>query len=121
MAGDYLPGGFPPYQPGGTVNLLGPDGRPINDGYLANDGMALPHVVTYASIFNSAQKTYWHDRWDNAMRFSRQSALVMRNDAYPAVRAIAWRSADVRLFARAFPPLELPSLARWAAALLIVV
>lgn len=46
------------------------------------DDLALPHVWTFASVLGSAYRAYWHDRWDEAMRHARESALVMRNDCH---------------------------------------
>jgi 8-oxo-dGTP pyrophosphatase MutT (NUDIX family) len=62
--------------------LLGPDGRPLANDEKPYDAFALPHVLTYGSLFNAAQRTYWHDRFDEAMRFSREAALAMRRDPY---------------------------------------
>lgn len=42
---------------------------------------ALPHVLTFASIMQSANRVYsW--RWDEALRNSREDALGMRRDAF---------------------------------------
>jgi hypothetical protein len=43
--------------------------------------MALPHVYTFASLFNLATRSYsW--RWDEAYKNSRQDALAMRRDCF---------------------------------------
>ncbi len=65
---------------GGVPTLLGLDGRPLNGQEQPYDAFAVPHVITYGTLFSAAQKTYWHDRFDEAMAFSRQAALVMRRD-----------------------------------------
>lgn len=60
--------------------LYGPDGKPLGkDGY---GDLALPHVLTYASILGGAYKTYFHGRHDEAQRFGRDHAVRMRNDAF---------------------------------------
>ncbi len=67
---------------GGMSALLGPDGRPLDGPEKPYDAFALPHVLTYGSLFNAAARTYWHDRFDEAMRFGRDAALAMRRDPY---------------------------------------
>lgn len=61
--------------------LYGPDGRPIYANPEHDDGFALPHVYTFASIISGAYNAYWHDRWDEALKHSRESALAMTRDA----------------------------------------
>lgn len=46
------------------------------------DNFALPHVWTFSSVLGSAYKTYWHDRFDEAMKHSREDAVLMRNDCH---------------------------------------
>lgn len=46
------------------------------------DGLALPHVFSFATIVGGANQVYWHDRYDEAMRHCRENALVMRHDAF---------------------------------------
>jgi hypothetical protein len=46
------------------------------------DRFALPHVLTFSSILSTAWKTYWHDRWDEALRHGRENALSMTRDAF---------------------------------------
>lgn len=46
------------------------------------DSFALPHVWTFSAVLGSAYRTYWHDRWDEAMRHAREDAIVMRNDCH---------------------------------------
>lgn len=55
--------------------LLDHTGKPF-------DSFALPHVMTYQAIMGSAYKSYYHDRWDEAYRHSREDALVMRRDGF---------------------------------------
>lgn len=63
-----------------------PGGRPLHDAYDAAEGtdhLAIPHVFSFASLIGGANKTYWHERFDEAMRHSRENALAMRRDAFP--------------------------------------
>lgn len=46
------------------------------------DDFALPHVFTFAGLVQGASKTYWHDKWDEALIDSRKNALHMRRDAF---------------------------------------
>ena len=46
------------------------------------DGLALPHVFSFASIIGGASQTYWHTRFDEAMRHARENALAMRRDCF---------------------------------------
>ena len=72
--------------PGGAELLFGPDGRPLTrdtSGRLYQpDGFALPHVLTFTSIISGADHTLFHERFDEAMRSSRQDALIMENDCF---------------------------------------
>jgi Protein of unknown function (DUF935) len=62
------------------VTLYDHCGRPIARQPYGPD--AVPHVLTFGSLFGTSWKTYLHDRWDEALRESRESALVMRRDAF---------------------------------------
>ncbi len=46
------------------------------------DGFAVPHVFTFASLFQGGFKTYFQERWDEALRHHRTNALAMRRDAW---------------------------------------
>lgn len=47
----------------------------------AVDEFALPHVLTFSSIWNSGQRVYsW--RWDEALKSNRENAVGMRRDAF---------------------------------------
>lgn len=62
-----------------------PDGRPLHDipeNHRDSSGLALPPVFSFAAVVGGASKTYWHDRFDEALRHSRENALAMRRDAY---------------------------------------
>lgn len=63
--------------------LLGPDGRVISREAAPGppyDDYAIPHVITFQSIIGTAQRAYWHDKFDEALRDDRRNALAMRND-----------------------------------------
>jgi hypothetical protein len=53
------------------------NGQPITP---RPDGMPIPHAVGFVATVGSAMKAYYHGRYDEAVRHSRESALVMRND-----------------------------------------
>ncbi len=42
----------------------------------------IPHAITYSAILQGSDRTYWHNRWDEAYRTCRENALVMRRDAF---------------------------------------
>lgn len=67
----------PAYPPG---SILDQNGRPWREQF---DGQnwAIPHVTTFAGLLGQTFRAYWHDKWDEARRHSRQDALVMENDA----------------------------------------
>jgi hypothetical protein len=46
-----------------------------------DDGLDIPHPITFAALYRGAAYTYYH-LWDEAMRHSRQNALAMRRDAW---------------------------------------
>lgn len=63
--------------------ILNPDSPAHAGGMIARQQgvFALPHVITYSSVFSSAYRTYsW--RWDEAYRNSQADALSMRRDAF---------------------------------------
>lgn len=43
---------------------------------------ALPHVLQFSGIIGGAWRTYYHGQYDEAMHFSQEDALAMRNDAW---------------------------------------
>jgi hypothetical protein len=45
-------------------------------------GMSVPHVISFASIVGTASATYWHSRFDEAIRDSQGNADAMRNDPF---------------------------------------
>lgn len=65
----------------GQSRILDPSGRPFPMRDVYGD-MALPHVLTFPSLYGSAWKTYLHGKWDEAMRHSRENALELRRDAF---------------------------------------
>jgi hypothetical protein len=64
----------------GRLALCDASGRPLQSSPYGHS--AVPHILTFASTFGSSWKTYLHDRWDEALRDSRQHALEMRRDAF---------------------------------------
>lgn len=44
-------------------------------------GMAVPHVVSLQAVIGTAWHTYWHGKYDEALRDSQENADAMRNDA----------------------------------------
>ncbi len=49
--------------------------------FLSPQNLALPHVFSFASLYNTATSSYsW--RWDEAYKYSREAALSMRRDAF---------------------------------------
>lgn len=55
-------------------------GRP--DGSAHPSGIAIPHAFTFVARHGGADNTYWHGRFDEAMRHAREDAEVMRRDAF---------------------------------------
>lgn len=76
--------------PNGKPVLLDHRGEPIPtrpdtgrpDGSARIGGIALPHVMTFVARQGGAFQTYWGERYDEALRQSREDAEVMRRDAY---------------------------------------
>lgn len=62
------------------AKLLDATGDEIDD--QSPDGLAVPHVYTFASILRGGWYTYWHGRHDEAMRHSRENAMAMRRDPF---------------------------------------
>lgn len=60
------------------LEILAPNGRRIE----RPDDLALPHVLSFASILQSGYKTYFRERWDEAIRNSRENALAMKQDVF---------------------------------------
>src|SRR5579862_3764594 len=55
-------------------------GDQLIDDFL-NRGEVLPHVLTFAAIWNNITKIYSY-RWDEALRHQPENALAMRRDCY---------------------------------------
>lgn len=75
--------------PNGRPVLLDQHGRPIESGGRARPdgspvpgGIAIPHAFTFVARHGGAWNTYWHDRFDEALRHAREDAEVMRRDGY---------------------------------------
>lgn len=66
------------YQPG---QVLDHNSQPWQKEAGYEPGFALPHVITFGSIMSSAWKTYYPEKWDEALRNDRAYAMYMRNDA----------------------------------------
>lgn len=64
--------------------LLGPDGKPLRGRDLDERaiGLALPHAMTFIARQTGGFGTYWHDRFDECLRFNRAYADTMRNDGW---------------------------------------
>src|ERR1700726_3077585 len=66
--------------PGESLQSLpGPLGNAArNPAY--RDGMTVPHVLTFGAIVGTGW-AYYHDKWDEAIRKDRETALAMWRDA----------------------------------------
>lgn len=64
--------------------LLGPDGQPLRgrDKDTRASGLSLPHSLTFIARQSGGMGTYWHDRFDECLRFNREYAENMRNDGF---------------------------------------
>jgi hypothetical protein len=63
--------------------LLDQYGRPFrSDGSARPNGMALPHGWQFVAKTSGAFQTYWMERFDEALRKSREDANVMRRDPW---------------------------------------
>lgn len=60
--------------------LLNGDGHALQAGQEAH-GLAIPPVSMYVARMGGASDTWWHDRFDQALKFAREYALNMRNSA----------------------------------------
>lgn len=75
----YAAGGqqtAPPYDP--RPLILDQFGKPIR----SYDDFAVPSVITFASILGSSYRTFWHGKYDEAVRHSREDAILMRRDCF---------------------------------------
>lgn len=71
---------------GQPTGLVGPDGELLRrgvgtatrprEGY---DGFAVPHALQFSSTYGSP-RGYWRDKWDEALKHSREDAITMEND-----------------------------------------
>lgn len=71
---------------GRPTGLVGPDGEPLRKdvgtatqprtGY---DGFAVPHALQFSTSYGSP-RGYWRDRWDEALKHSREDAITMETD-----------------------------------------
>src|SRR5215469_1320979 len=48
--------------------------------------LAVPHVLSFNAIIGTAWRTYYHGRYDEALKHSQENADAMRND--PFIRRI---------------------------------
>src|SRR5215472_6828573 len=86
MAG-LLNGTVTPHGVNGDLQfpvLLGPDGRPLR-GRDKDDraiGLALPHAMTFIARQTGGFGSYWHDRFDECLRFNREYSETMANDGF---------------------------------------
>lgn len=76
---------MPPVPP--NKGILGPDGLPWHDPDNKrtrgpDTGFAVSPVIMFSSVMGSGWRTYWHDRWDEAMRHGREQAIAMTRDAF---------------------------------------
>lgn len=75
------------YMPAPNRGILGPDGLPWSDpdgkrSRGPESGFPVSPVIMFSSVLGSGWRTYWHDRWDEAMRHGREQALAMKRDAF---------------------------------------
>lgn len=69
-------------QNGKRISILDHTGREIfGDEDDQDDGLDLPHIMTFGSIFRGAAYTYNH-LWDEAAKHSRINSMAMRRDAW---------------------------------------
>src|SRR5437867_4188327 len=65
------------------IGILGTDGKPYRrDGDARPGGMALPFGWQFVAKMGGGDNTFWHDRWDEAMRYARTNAEAMRVDPF---------------------------------------
>src|ERR1700722_3317725 len=48
------------------------------------DGFALPNPLQYVAISRAGDNAYWHDRWDESRRHSRENSLAIARDPFVA-------------------------------------
>jgi phage gp29-like protein/2'-5' RNA ligase len=68
-------------QPHKPPALLGPDGLPFKKD-TPSAGLPLAQVLPYSSLLSSGFRSYWHGKYDEAYRRSREDALAMRQDTF---------------------------------------
>ena len=73
---------------GEQLHILGPDGEPYRRNGADPETLRrnppqlwLPAHVASASIFGGPSRTYWHDRFDEALRNSREDAHSFKRDS----------------------------------------
>lgn len=76
----------------GGGSLVDHNGRPFDPeavnrvggfaGIGYGDQFPLPHITTFSQIIMSGNATYLHSRYDEALRYTRESALVMKRDCF---------------------------------------
>jgi 2'-5' RNA ligase len=72
----------------GDPQILGADGLPYRRNQIPSgaanpaSGIALPGAWTFMARYSGASNTFWHDRFDEALRHARQDAEAMRNDCW---------------------------------------
>ncbi len=82
------------FRNGQQLGILGADGQPYRRSLVNGDIRAnadayrenppqfwLPAQVASASIFGGPSRTYWHDRFDEALRHSKEDAHAFKRDA----------------------------------------
>lgn len=62
--------------------LIDTNGRPVVASDPNSSHFAIPHYMTFASIFNGSSRSYWSLRFDEALRAGREEALAMKRDAF---------------------------------------
>jgi hypothetical protein len=83
--------------------ILGPDGKPMTLAERGYGSLALPVPFQYAAVITGADKTFWMDRYDEALRDSRADAIAMCRDPYlmsllyERMRAIACRKWHIEV------------------------
>lgn len=84
---DFTNGAVTPHSVNGDLRfpvLLGPDGKPLRG--RAKDeraiGLALPHAMTFIARQSGGMGSYWHDRFDECLRFNREYSETMANDGF---------------------------------------
>lgn len=66
-----------------TPELVDQYGQPFRrDGSSAPAGIALPHDWTFIARMRGGDHTFWHERFDEALKHGREDAHAMRNDCW---------------------------------------